>query len=103
MQSEDDATPALSVMESVISDGGTASSASPIMDVSGCAECEDDYEQEHYEWSLADADIEQLLQAGKTGTCPRSLLGMPAHNAMQAQDTSAASAEPLDQEEEEAL
>lgn len=104
-QSEDGVTPALSVMESVISDGGTASSASPLLDVTGCAD--DDYEQEHYEWSLADADIEQLLQAGKAGNGPRSLLGMPAQNAMQAQAqaqaTSAASAEPLDEEEEEAL
>lgn len=76
-------TPTMSVMESVISTGGTVmSSSSNIHDTMGCAEYDDDHDLERYEWSLADADIEQLLQAGKPG--PRSLLSS-------AQATSAAS------------
>jgi hypothetical protein len=60
-------TPALSVMESVISTGTIVSAASAVPDAAGCAECDDEHELERYEWSLADADIEQLLQAGKAG------------------------------------
>jgi hypothetical protein len=55
-------TPTLSVMESVISTG-TVTSTEP--DNIGCAD--DDHDLERYGWSLADADIEQLLQAGKAG------------------------------------
>jgi hypothetical protein len=55
-------TPTLSVMESVISTG-TVTSTAP--DNIGCAD--DEHDLERYEWSLADADIEQLLQAGKAG------------------------------------
>lgn len=54
-------TPTLSVVESVISTGGTIFSSG---DAVGCAENDDDREVERYEWSLADADIEQLLRKG---------------------------------------
>lgn len=65
-------TPTLSVMESVISTGGTVvSGGSHVPADVGCADCDDEYELERYEWSLADADIEQLLQPGKAG--PRSI------------------------------
>jgi len=64
-QTQGASSPTLSAAESVISTGGTL--------VSVGDDCEDDYEAERYEWSLADADIEQLLQTGKVAG-PRSLL-----------------------------
>jgi len=65
-------TPTLSVMESVISTGGTIiSNGSAGPNTVGCADADDEHEVERYEWSLADADIEQLLQPGKAG--PRSI------------------------------
>jgi hypothetical protein len=66
-------TPTLSVMESVISTGGTIiSNGSAGPNTVGCADADDEHEVERYEWSLADADIEQLLQAGKA-VGPRAL------------------------------
>merc|ERR1740121_364063 len=81
----------LSVVESVISAGGTitASSTPPA-------------EDQGYEWSLADADIEQLLSSGAKGGAPRTLLATAAAQAAAvASPRSLASDEAL--EEEQAL
>lgn len=59
-------TPTLSLMESVISTGGTLHSSSPVLDAIGRGDIEDEHDLERYVWSFADADIEQLLQAGKS-------------------------------------
>lgn len=69
---EGTSTPTLSVMESVISTGGTVLSSSSQLhsDAAGCTDCDDDHEVERYEWSLADADIEQLLQTKAGGQRP---------------------------------
>jgi hypothetical protein len=75
VEREGTSTPTLSVMESVISTGGTivSNGSSPLPDTVVRADHDDDHDLERYEWSLADADIEQLLQAGKAGG-PRSVL-----------------------------
>jgi len=88
-------------MESVISTGGTIVSTASIL----CADYDDDRELEtrgeRYEWSLADADIEQLLQAGKGGG-PRSRSMLPSGQAASA-DAGLLHALSDDDNEEEAL
>jgi len=97
---EGTSTPTLSFMESVISTGGTImSSSSQALDTLGCADCDDDYEVERYEWSLADADIEQLLQPGKARSLLSSGQGASAETCLPALSDAGVDNE----EEEEAL
>jgi len=79
-------TPSFSMMESVISSGGTIdSSALPLADTVGCGDIDEEHELERYVWSFADADIEQLLQESKSGG-PTTRAQRSAHAASAAVD-----------------
>lgn len=60
---EDVSSPIMSLLDAVVSPGHPQQATSPVTAPNGC---DDEHEfHERYEWSLADADIEQLLQGGK--------------------------------------
>merc|ERR1719272_390406 len=64
-------TPIFSLMEAVISTGGSIdANCSRLSNPERLlADVDDEHDHERYMWSLADADIEQLLQANKAA-CP---------------------------------